>query len=93
VDAAFGNFQIFDNSGERPLLLFVGQFGGNPGQFMLPAGMFIDDKDRIYVADSYNRRVQVFEYLKSGEVRRAEDSAAAKPEGSTSKNFQKENKP
>jgi DNA-binding beta-propeller fold protein YncE len=30
----------------------------------LPAGLFIDEKDKIYVADSYNNRVQIFQYLK-----------------------------
>jgi len=30
-----------------------------PGQFQLPTGLFIDRNDRIYVADSLNRRVQV----------------------------------
>jgi DNA-binding beta-propeller fold protein YncE len=63
VDAAFGNFQVFEGQGEHQLLLFVGQTGGEPGQFMLPAGVYIDEQDRIYVADQYNRRVQVFQYL------------------------------
>jgi sugar lactone lactonase YvrE len=30
--------------------------------FQLPAGLQIDNQDRIYVVDSYNRRVQVFHY-------------------------------
>jgi hypothetical protein len=29
----------------------------------LPAGIFIDKRDRIYVADSYNKRIQIFQYL------------------------------
>ncbi|MBZ5606349.1 MAG: 6-bladed beta-propeller, partial [Acidobacteriia bacterium] len=32
------------------------------GQFQLPSGISIDDRNIIYVADSYNRRVQVFRY-------------------------------
>jgi DNA-binding beta-propeller fold protein YncE len=63
VDAAFGNFQIFEGHGEHQLMLFVGQTGSEPGQFMLPAGVYIDEQDRIYVADQYNRRVQVFQYF------------------------------
>ena len=93
VDAAFGNFQIFEQSSEYPLLLFVGQVGSEPGQFMLPAGMFIDEQDRIYVADQYNHRVQVFEYVKHGEVVRAGDSAAPKPEVSTSTNVKEGSTP
>jgi len=30
--------------------------------FQLPAGLQIDNQDRIYVVDSFNRRVQVFHY-------------------------------
>ena len=30
--------------------------------FRCPPGLFIDRNDRIYVVDSYNRRVQVFHY-------------------------------
>ncbi len=31
------------------------------GRFWLPNGLFIDAKDAIYVADSYNQRISVFE--------------------------------
>jgi hypothetical protein len=40
-----------------------GQGGDGPGEFSLPAGLTIDEQDRIWVADSFNRRVQVFQYL------------------------------
>ena len=62
VDAAFNNFQIFDEEGK--LLLWVGNPGSRPGEFYLPSGMYIDREDRIYVTDTFNRRVQVFQYLK-----------------------------
>jgi sugar lactone lactonase YvrE len=55
--------QIFDRSGR--LLLAFGESGAEEGQFWLPTGITIVD-DRVYVADSANRRVQVFEYLKDG---------------------------
>jgi DNA-binding beta-propeller fold protein YncE len=48
------------------LLLYVGSGGTEPGEFVLPAGLSVDDRDRIYVADQGNARVQVFEYLKPG---------------------------
>ena len=57
VDALFHAFQIFDAQGR--LLLGVGARGGAPGEFWLPTGIFID-AGRIWVADSYNGRVQVF---------------------------------
>ena len=60
VDALFNRVQIFDQQGR--LLLVFGGDGSAPGEFWLPAGLFIAD-NRIYVADSYNRRIQVFEFL------------------------------
>jgi len=61
VDAAFGNVQIFDQEGN--ILLYVGVGGGEPGQFQLPAGAYMA-KDRLYVADQLNSRIQIFKYLK-----------------------------
>ena len=39
-----------------------GRRGTGLGDFQLPAGLFIDQNDRVYVVDSFNRRVQVFQY-------------------------------
>jgi hypothetical protein len=61
TDAAFSNIQIFDQ--QKHLLLFAGTLGRGPGEFWLPAGMYIDDRDRIYVADQYNHRIQIWQYL------------------------------
>ena len=36
--------------------------GTGAGEFQLPSGLQIDNQDRIYVVDSFNRRVQVFHY-------------------------------
>lgn len=60
VDSLFHTFQIFDDQGH--FLLSVGARGGEPGEFWLPTGIFID-RESIYVADSYNSRVQIFRYL------------------------------
>jgi len=54
--------QIFDAEGR--LLLVVGESGSGDGQFWLPSGIAIAD-DVIYVADSANRRLEVFQYLKA----------------------------
>jgi len=62
VDTDFCNFQIFDQ--DNNLLLFVGEPGGTPGKFLTPTHIYIDEKDTIYVADTFNRRVQVLQYLK-----------------------------
>ena len=42
--------------------VLVGREGRGVGEFWLPAGIFIDQSDRIWIADTYNRRIQVFEY-------------------------------
>jgi sugar lactone lactonase YvrE len=61
VDALQHVIQIFDASGR--LLLAVGEHGQGKGQFWLPNGIFVGFDDTIYVADAYNRRVQVFRYI------------------------------
>lgn len=63
ADAVFNRIQIFDRQGH--FLLAFGGEGVKAGQFLLPSGVFIAG-DRIYVADSYNQRVQVFQFLGGG---------------------------
>lgn len=58
--ATIDRLQIFSDRGE--FLLAFGGEGSEPGKFLMPAGVAIED-DRIYVADSYNGRVQVFRFL------------------------------
>jgi hypothetical protein len=60
VDGLWGAIQVFNRQAE--LLYYFGRRGTAAGQFQLPAGLFIDRNDRIYVADSLNRRVQVYRY-------------------------------
>lgn len=60
VDAIFHRVQIFDRDGR--FLMDFGNQGNNAGEFWLPSGLYIDH-DMIYIADSYNRRVQVFQYV------------------------------
>ncbi len=59
VDALFDAVQVFGRDGT--LLLGFGERGTRAGRFWLPNGLFIDTKDAIYVADSYNQRISVFE--------------------------------
>ena len=44
-------------------------------QFQLPTGLQIDNHDRIYVVDSFNRRVQVFHYYGDRASRGREEAA------------------
>ena len=45
------------------LTLLTRQQGQAAGQFWLPNSVFISKENMIYVADSYNRRIQVFRYV------------------------------
>jgi DNA-binding beta-propeller fold protein YncE len=60
VDNLFDNFQIFDEEGTA--LLAVGSAGQAPGEFWSPAGIDIV-ADTLFVADTYNNRIQMFRYL------------------------------
>jgi DNA-binding beta-propeller fold protein YncE len=60
VDGLWGVVQVFDRGGD--LLYTFGNRGTGLGEFQLPAGLFIDHDDRIFVVDSFNRRVQIFHY-------------------------------
>jgi len=52
--------QVFNRQGQ--LLYYFGSLGTHAGEFQLPAGLYIDHNDQVFVVDSFNRRVQVFHY-------------------------------
>ena len=60
LQTSFGNFQIFDPTGE--LLLYIGEhsFKGFPANYVLPAGIAVDEDGRVYVVDQYYRRIDVY---------------------------------
>ncbi len=51
---------------QSDLLLVVGGPGGGSGEFNMPSGIWIDKTDKIYVADTMNGRIQIFQYLRGG---------------------------
>ena len=53
--------ELFDLNGD--FLLTIGSRGTGTGEFWLPSGAFLDDQERLYVCDTYNRRIQVFEII------------------------------
>lgn len=66
---------IFGTNGEY--LLTVGGLYSSittgkqaPGGFVIPQGIFIDDKDVVYVVDQLNRRFQVFQYISDDFLKR-----------------------
>jgi DNA-binding beta-propeller fold protein YncE len=58
--ATIDRVQVFSPKGE--FLMAFGNKGGQAGEFLMPAGVTVVD-DHIYVADSYNRRIQIFQYV------------------------------
>lgn len=69
IDKA-GNFYVSDYGENDRIQVFspegrwLRQWGGHgsgPGEFLRPQALAIDDRERIYVADSCNNRIQVFD--------------------------------
>ncbi len=60
VDAMQDNVQVFGRDGN--LELVIGSRGGEPGTFWSPCGICIDG-DRVYLADTFNDRIQVLRLL------------------------------
>ncbi len=58
VDAMFEVVQAFTFDGK--LVMAFGHPGSGPGEFSLPAGICVQRDGRVLVADSYNRRIQIF---------------------------------
>ena len=44
------------------LLLNWGEAGDEPGEFWLPNSIVISPENQIYIADTYNHRIQVFRF-------------------------------
>jgi 6-bladed beta-propeller protein len=61
IEAYFDHMLVFSQNNE--FLLPLGGTGHGAGEFYLPSGMWIDDKNRIYIADMMNGRVSVFQFL------------------------------
>ena len=65
-----GTFYVTDGYGNHRVMVFsaTGELidiwgykrGGKPGEFHLPHSIESDDKDRLYVADRSNKRIQIF---------------------------------
>ncbi len=51
--------EVFNRQGQ--LLFRFGELGEKPGEFQEPKGVCTDSKERLYVLDSGNRRIQVFQ--------------------------------
>lgn len=64
VESYHDHLLVFNRAGD--LLLAIGGGGHAPGRFDLPAGVWTDNANRVFVADMMNARVAIFQYLGSG---------------------------
>ncbi len=55
----FDRIQKFDPQGK--VVCQIGRHGEEVGAFLRPQGLFVDEKDQLWVADASNHRVQVFD--------------------------------
>ena len=64
IESYYDYVLVFNSNGE--LLLPIGGTGNEAGRFFLPAGAWTDDGSRLFVADMFNGRVVVLDYLGGG---------------------------
>jgi DNA-binding beta-propeller fold protein YncE len=57
----YGNAVVHKFSSDGKFLFSWGSPGGKPGQFRLPHSLRVDKKDRVWVADRENHRIQIFD--------------------------------
>ncbi len=61
VESYYDHLLVFNRRGE--FLMGIGGAGRETGKFFLPAGVWVDGRDRVFVADTMNGRVVLFQYL------------------------------
>ena len=65
-DEVQGVVRVYNQEGK--LLRVFGRPGNKIGEFSRPIGVWVDERDRIYVADSRNHRIQVFQFRAGGQA-------------------------
>ena len=64
IESMHDTLLVFDRQGR--LLISIGGTGQDVGRFYLPAGVWVDRHNRVFIADMYNGRVAVFQFLGGG---------------------------
>lgn len=57
----YGNARVHKFTPDGELVLSWGEPGGGPSQFRCPHSIWVDRKERIWVADRENHRIQIFD--------------------------------
>ena len=61
ITDGYGNFRVHKYSADGEYIKSWGEPGIEPGQFLRPHNIAVDDEDRVIVADREAHRVQVFD--------------------------------
>ena len=61
ISDGYGNFRVHKYSPEGHHISSWGEPGIDPGQFLRPHNIALDNEDRVYVADREAHRVQIFD--------------------------------
>lgn len=64
VESYYDHLLIFDRPGR--FLMGFGGVGAGTGRFYLPSGVWTDRLNRVFVADTFNGRVAVYQFLGGG---------------------------
>jgi len=60
VSDGYGNARVHKFAPDGKLLLSWGEPGYAPGQFRLPHNIWVDKRDRVWIPDRENSRIQIF---------------------------------
>jgi len=61
VESMHDTLIVYDREGR--LLMSLGGSDGEAGRFYLPSGVWVDSRNRVFVADMFNGRIAVFQFL------------------------------
>ena len=61
ITDGYGNFSVHKYSGDGKYIKSWGEAGIDPGQFVRPHNIAVDENDRVLVADREAHRVQIFD--------------------------------
>lgn len=64
IESYYDHLLIYDQ--QARFLLPIGGVGKEAGAFYLPAGVWVDGGNRVFVADTFNGRIAVFQFLGGG---------------------------
>jgi sugar lactone lactonase YvrE len=64
VESYFDYLLVYNRRGQ--FLMPLGGSGFGDEKFHLPSGVWVDSRNRVYVADMLNSRVAVFQFLGGG---------------------------